>query len=144
MLLELYTLTQNVYAACLKKTTTFHSLKEIFNFYCIFIHNWEVCVSFKKSLDGIKLDILYLDSRLRMGIQDHTALFNNLDTACKGFVTNEQIVEFYQSIYLAPVAIEHVDGAIQAVCGTLGTVTRWALLFYNKISWWNTRGLIEP
>lgn len=78
----------------------------------------------KKSLDGIKLDILYLDSRLRMGIQDHTALFNNLDTACKGFVTNEQIVEFYQSIYLAPVAIEHVDGAIQAVCGTLGTVTR--------------------
>lgn len=59
-----------------------------------------------------------------MGIHDLTALFNNLDTACKGFVTNEQIVGFYQSIYLAPIAIEHVDGAIQAVCGTLGTVTR--------------------
>lgn len=65
-----------------------------------------------------------MESKLRMGIHDLTALFNNLDTACKGFVTNEQIVGFYQSIYLAPIAIEHVDGAIQAVCGTLGTVTR--------------------
>lgn len=59
-----------------------------------------------------------------MGIQDLTTLFNSLDTACRGFVTNDQIVEFVQSIYLAPVALEHVDGAIQAVCGTPGVVNR--------------------
>ncbi|XP_062600408.1 trichohyalin-like [Saccostrea cucullata] len=59
-----------------------------------------------------------------MGIQDFTALFNNLDTACKGFVTTEQILDFHQSIYFSPVAVEHVDGAIQRVCGTPGTVDR--------------------
>ncbi|XP_055999875.1 trichohyalin-like isoform X3 [Ostrea edulis] len=59
-----------------------------------------------------------------MGIQDFTELFNNLDTACKGYVTTEQIIDFHQSIYFAPVAVEHVNGAIQTVCGTPGIVGR--------------------
>jgi hypothetical protein len=59
-----------------------------------------------------------------MGIQDFTALFNNLDTACKGYVTTEQIIDFHQSIYFAPVAVEHVNGAIQTICGTPGIVGR--------------------
>jgi hypothetical protein len=34
-----------------------------------------------------------------MGLQDFMSEFSNLDPSCKGFVTTDQLLEFYQSIY---------------------------------------------
>ncbi|KAK3102812.1 hypothetical protein FSP39_014083 [Pinctada imbricata] len=59
-----------------------------------------------------------------MGIQDFVAIFNNLDTACKGFVTDDQLLQLHQQIHLVPIALEHVQAAISQVCHVPGQVHR--------------------
>lgn len=59
-----------------------------------------------------------------MGVQDFEALFDTIDLTRKGFVTAEQLHEFCEKLYLTPVCVQHIDGAIKVVSGSSGMVTR--------------------
>lgn len=53
-----------------------------------------------------------------MGLQDFMSEFSNLDPSCKGFVTTNQLLEFYQSIYYSSISVEQIESAVSQICGT--------------------------
>ena len=59
-----------------------------------------------------------------MGLQDFMSVFSNLDPSCKGFITTDQLLEFYQSIHYSTVSFDQVSTAVQQVCGKEGLIPR--------------------
>jgi len=52
-----------------------------------------------------------------MGIQDFNIIFHQLDTSCKGFVTTDQLHEYYDTVVLSPLSYDQIQAAVLETCG---------------------------
>ncbi|OWF34681.1 hypothetical protein KP79_PYT11450 [Mizuhopecten yessoensis] len=52
-----------------------------------------------------------------MGIQNFNAIFNSIDTACKGFVTTEQLHDYYSNMAYDAITFDQVEASVLHVCG---------------------------
>ncbi|XP_070192500.1 trichohyalin-like isoform X3 [Littorina saxatilis] len=52
-----------------------------------------------------------------MGIQDFLTVFDRLDAARRGFITVDQLLALHESVYFTPVGYDHVEAALNQVCG---------------------------
>ncbi|XP_060082221.1 trichohyalin-like [Ylistrum balloti] len=52
-----------------------------------------------------------------MGIQNFNAIFNNIDTACKGFITTEQLHAYYDDMAYDNITYDQVKASVLHVCG---------------------------
>lgn len=59
-----------------------------------------------------------------MGLQDFMSMFSNLDPSCKGFITTDQMLEFYQSLYYSTISFDQIETAVQQICGKEGQIPR--------------------
>ncbi|XP_048257437.1 uncharacterized protein LOC124116969 isoform X2 [Haliotis rufescens] len=59
-----------------------------------------------------------------MGIEDVSVVFDRLDTCKLGYVTAGQLLDLHHTLNFSHVSIQHVNTAIQQVCGQDGAVTR--------------------
>lgn len=59
-----------------------------------------------------------------MGIEDVSVVFDRLDTCKLGYVTAGQLLDLHHSLNFSHVSIQHVNTAIQQVCGQDSAVTR--------------------
>lgn len=53
-----------------------------------------------------------------MGVKDFESMFDTIDLSRNGTVSVEQLHEFCESLYFAPVCLQHVEGAIKLICQT--------------------------
>ncbi|XP_069101140.1 trichohyalin-like isoform X2 [Argopecten irradians] len=52
-----------------------------------------------------------------MGIHNFNAIFNTIDTACKGFITTEQLHDYYDNMAYDSITFDQVEAAVLHVCG---------------------------
>ncbi|XP_033746567.1 trichohyalin-like isoform X2 [Pecten maximus] len=52
-----------------------------------------------------------------MGIQNFNTIFNNIDTACKGFITIEQLHAYYDNMAYEVITFDQVEASVLHVCG---------------------------
>lgn len=59
-----------------------------------------------------------------MGVHNFETMFDMIDLTRKGSVSLEQVHTFCETLYFAPVCIQHVDGAINLICHAPNMVTK--------------------
>ena len=52
-----------------------------------------------------------------MGLVDFSAVFDALDAICCGFLTLEQVQDFYTQLHMQPVSLKQVQASIEQICG---------------------------
>ncbi|KAH3892170.1 hypothetical protein DPMN_016282 [Dreissena polymorpha] len=59
-----------------------------------------------------------------MGVKDFESMFDTIDISRKGTITVEELRQFCELLYFAPVCIQHVEGAVKQVCENPAVVRR--------------------